>query len=246
MNEKTSSSFILGFFIALGFIASSYLISEAASKIILKDQSIRVKGYSEKHITADTAQWSGSFAISAGQLEVAYESVKTQLDKVLSFLESTGIPRDQIEIQPVSTSFRYQYTEKGTRTNQIESYVLEQRISLTSSDVQLIDRISKTSTQLIKSGIAFQSNSPRYFFSKLNDLKISLLAEATKNALERAENIAASVGSSVGTLKSASQGVFQITPVNSTDVSDYGTYDTSSIDKTVKAVVTVNYYVEKS
>lgn len=65
-----------------------------------------------------------------------------------------------------------------------------------------------------------------------------------KNALARAKQIASSTGSSVGALKSASKGVFQITPVNSTNVSDYGTYDTSLIDETVKAVITVRYFVK--
>jgi hypothetical protein len=75
-------------------------------------------------------------------------------------------------------------------------------------------------------------------------LKIQLLGEATKNARMRAEELASNSGSQVGELKYASQGVFQITPVNSTDVSDYGIYDTFTIDKSINAVVTIEYSIK--
>lgn len=75
-------------------------------------------------------------------------------------------------------------------------------------------------------------------------MKIQLLGEATKNARMRAEGLARNSGSEIGTLKYASQGLFQITPVNPTDVSDYGIYDTTTIEKSVKAVVTIEYSIK--
>jgi hypothetical protein len=84
----------------------------------------------------------------------------------------------------------------------------------------------------------------QYFYTKLNDLKVELLNEATKNAFERAEAIASSTNNSAGAVITASQGVFQITSRDSVDSSDYGYYDTSAIDKKVNAVVRASFKVK--
>src|SRR4029077_8073817 len=97
---------------------------------------------------------------------------------------------------------------------------------------------------LIQDGIAFTSNAPEYYFTKLDDLKIQMLGQATKDARERAEQLAVNSRSKVGALRSASQGVFQITPPFSTEVSNTGQSDTTSIDKSIKALVTVEYAIE--
>jgi hypothetical protein len=128
-------------------------------------------------------------------------------------------------------------------TNIVEGYNLVQPLSITSSNIEQIAEIANEITVLIQQGVEFDSFPPQYFYTKLDDMKIELLGEATKNAYMRAEQLAENSGSKVGSLKYASQGVFQITPVYSTQVSDYGTYDTSTIEKSVKAVVTIEYSI---
>jgi hypothetical protein len=109
----------------------------------------------------------------------------------------------------------------------------------------LVEKVSKDSSDLIRDGIEFRSYSPVYTFSTIEKIKLELLASATQNAYERARTLAENSGGKAGKLVSASQGVFQITPLNSTDVSDEGEYNTSTIDKMVKAVVTLEFNVEK-
>jgi uncharacterized protein len=87
------------------------------------------------------------------------------------------------------------------------------------------------------------SQPPQYLFTKLDDLKVDMIGEATKNAVERGRKIAQSTGRDVGVLRSAQVGVFQITPKNSTEVSDYGLYDTTAIEKKVTAVVNANFSI---
>jgi hypothetical protein len=86
---------------------------------------------------------------------------------------------------------------------------------------------------------------PQYFYNNLNEVKVRLIGAATKDSLLRAEQFAANSGVTVGPLRSASQGVFQITAPNSTETADYGSYDTSTVEKLVKAVVTVEYSVAR-
>ncbi len=83
-----------------------------------------------------------------------------------------------------------------------------------------------------------------YYLQSLPAIKLDMLAEATKNAQVRADKIASSTGARIGRVESANMGVFQVTTVNSTDISDYGTYDTTSINKKVTAIVRTDFLLE--
>ena len=136
-------------------------------------------------------------------------------------------------------------TEQGVSTHTIEGYVLTQAVGLDSEDVALVNRISKESTALIRDGIAFESSDPDYYYTKLDGLKIEMLGLAAEDARARAEQLAAKSGARLGVLRNASQGVFQITPAYSTATSGYGMYDTSTIVKAIKSVVTVEYAIHR-
>jgi len=109
--------------------------------------------------------------------------------------------------------------------------------------LQKITALAKNTLQLINAGVIFSSQNLEYYYSQLPDLRVALLSDAIKDAKDRATKIAESSGKRVGTLKSATMGVVQVMNVNSTDVTDYGTYDTSNIEKevmiTVRAVFTL-------
>jgi hypothetical protein len=110
--------------------------------------------------------------------------------------------------------------------------------------VELISQLCRESTDLINSGIEFISEAPQYFYTKLDALKIEMLSKATANAKERAENMVNATGNKIGFMRSAKMGVFQITPVNSTEVSDWGVNDTTSLEKKVTAVVNASFAIE--
>jgi uncharacterized protein len=99
-------------------------------------------------------------------------------------------------------------------------------------------------TELIDQNIQFESGAPEYFYKKRDELKLEMLAKATENAKSRAANMATATGNKIGFMRSARMGVFQITPITSTDVSDFGINDTSSLEKKVMAVVSVSFAIE--
>jgi hypothetical protein len=156
------------------------------------------------------------------------------------------VSKDEIIASQISTETKYKHKkdDNGFETNEIESYCLGQYIQVQSNDVYKIARISRESTELIEHGIIFESKTPEYFYRKLEELKIEMLARATENAKQRAVNMAKSTENKIGFMRSARMGVFQITPVNSTEVSDWGENDTSSLYKKVTAVVTVSFAIE--
>jgi hypothetical protein len=234
---------LLGVFLCAGIIIGTFIISKTVEQVKFQNQRITVKGYAERTITSDIASWRGQITTRSTELVTAYDNLQADLNKVLFYLEQKGISRDDVDIASVITSIQYKRTANGMTTNIVEGYNLVQPVSITSSNIEQIAKIANEITVLIQQGVEFDSFPPQYFYTKLDDMKIELLGEATKNAYMRAEQLAENSGSKVGSLKYASQGVFQITPVYSTQVSDYGTYDTSTIEKNVKAVVTIEYSI---
>lgn len=235
--------FLLGATLALGFTLSAHMLSNAIERL-KHENSIKVKGTSEKVVTSDSATWSTSFSIRAATLKEGYVQLEQHREVVKKFLADAMIPESECDYSPVSTHQEFKKDNRGIDTNEIELYVLHQHIEVKSKDVERIERISKSITELIKSDIEIKSFPPAFVFSGLEKLKLDLLGAATKNAYERAQALAENSGGRVGALSSASQGVFQITPVDSTEVTDSGEYDTSTIEKKVKAVVTLEFHVQ--
>ena len=132
----------------------------------------------------------------------------------------------------------------GTMSNNIESYTVYQSVTVKSNDIEKITKVSKIVDELVNQNINLNAESVRYFVSNLDDIKIKMVGEATKNAKQRAESMVSGTNGKIGTMNSAKMGVFQIVPVNSTDVSDYGINDTSSIEKKVVATVNATFNVK--
>ena len=242
---KNSQIIILGICIAVATIASSVILSGGFLKVMkFTREQINVTGSATKEIKSDYIVWKGEFSRREADLKTAYKSLKDDLDKVKSYLVLKGVSEKETIISQVATETVYKKNEKGNDTNDIQGYRLKQNVEIRSNDVDKIDKVSRESTELIDQGIQFTSPAPEYFYTKLDELKVEMLAKATENAKQRAESMAKSTGNRIGFMRSARMGVFQITPITSTDVSDYGENDTTSLDKKVMAVVTVSFAIE--
>jgi hypothetical protein len=242
---RNSQIIILGVCIAVATIASSIIFSKGFLKIMqFNRQVITVTGSAQKQIRSDYIIWSGGFSRRETDMAAAYRKLAEDLDKVKKYLLVRGVNEKEIIVSQVSTSKIYKKNEKGNNTNDIQWYLLSQNVEIRSNEVDKITRVSRESTELINQGIEFESGTPSYFYTKLDELKLEMLAKASENAKQRAENMVRAAGNKVGFMRSAKMGVFQITPVTSTDVSDWGENDTSSLDKKVMAVVTASFAIE--
>ena len=246
MNENITSNrtamLWLSLPIAVAMIIGAAIAGKTVETIKTPKRSIEVKGYAERKIISDIATWEVSVSTSAPALADAYEKLSRDMEAVSKYLSENGIKKEEINIFPVQTNTVYLKNEKGISTNKIEKYTMDSRMKITSKDVQLISRLSGASASLIKKGIEFSSSYPQYYYTKLDDIKIEILGEATKNARMRAAQIAGNSGAEIGPVVWARQGVLQITAPYSMDISDSGQYDTSSIEKFVKSVVTIEYF----
>lgn len=161
-------------------------------------------------------------------------------------MQKQQVPDDAITLGAINTQAIPEVTVNGSETGQILAYRLSQQLEIRSDEVEKYTDLSQQANELIKEGINLVSEPPQYLYTKLSQLRVEMVAEATKDAKERADAIALSTGNRVGAIRSAKTGVFQITPRNSTDVSDYGIYDTSSLEKDITAVVSVQFGMESA
>lgn len=233
-----------GVALAIGLVLSSLIFGWFYTKTKKGDEAITVTGAAKKRIKSDLVTWSASVNYQAPQLADAYKSLSENVPRVKQYLMSKGIPENQITISSISTQALKKQDGNGVETSEITGYSLRQSVEVRSNDVNKIAQIARESTELINQGILIESGAPQYMFTGLGDLKIEMLGEAAKDAKERAEKIAASTGNSIGAVRSAKMGVMQITAADSTEVSDMGISDTTSIDKDVTAVVNVSFAVD--
>ncbi|MBC7526328.1 MAG: SIMPL domain-containing protein [Chthonomonadaceae bacterium] len=247
---------VLPSIIVVGIIAACLTLAQALVRVKSDSEMIRVTGSARKPIRSDFIIWTGSVSRRAPDIASAYNGVTTDLDKVKAYLLKKGVKETEIILSAISTTTLY---EKQKRTagysdseavgensatfQKIEGYQLSGEVEVRSTDVGLVDQLSRQVSELISSGIALESKSPQYLYTKLSNLKVTMLAEAAKDARVRAEQIAASSGCRIGDVRFARMGILQITPIYSTAVSGEGINDTSSLDKDITAIVTMGYAI---
>jgi hypothetical protein len=242
---RQSQIIVLGICIAVATIASSVIISSGFLKVMkFTREQISVTGSATKEITSDYIVWVGDFSRREADLKSAYKALQEDLNKVRAYLKARGVRDEEYVVSQVTTETVFKKNEKGNDTNDIQGYNLSQNVTVRSHEVDKVTAVSRESTELIDQGVQFTSQAPEFFYTKLDELKIEMLGKATDNARQRAESMVKATGNRIGFMRSARMGVFQITPVTSTDVSDWGMNDTTSLYKKVMSVVTVSFAIE--
>lgn len=242
--EKNNYWMNAGAAMAVGLVVSSLIFGWFYSNAKKGDDAITVTGSAKKRITSDLVVWSAGTSAQAPVLADAYRQLSESTPRIKEYLISKGIPEQQMTVSSISSTTLKRRDADGNETSEITGYSLSQQVEVRSNDVQRIGQIAREATDLINQGILIESKAPQYYYTQIGDLKIEMLGEAAKDAKERAGRIASSTGNSIGAVRSAKMGVLQITAADSTDVSDYGVYDTSTIEKDMTAVVNISFAVD--
>ena len=231
--------------LAVGMVLASSVISKFFVRIG-HEQSITVKGYAEQDVVSDIGTFTCTLSERGENLKAAFVKLQHSKSAALEFLRKAGVGDAEVMQATIVTAKVPKRDEHGKDTNVTEFYDVSQMLTITSTNVARIKEMSVRITELIQDGIEIQASAPAFTISMLSDTKMALLAAATENGYQRAEALASNSHGKVGSLLSAQQGVLQITARNSTDTSGYGEYDTTTIEKTVKAVVTLEYAIERN
>ncbi len=208
----------------------------------MSKDKITVTGSAYQVVKSDSARLEFEINARKPNKQLAFNTVKSQLPIVMKYLEDKGIK--DIDVKASNGYNTYKYTPNGNMTNEIAYYNLSQQVVIKSDDVQKIKDISTDIQNLLDKGIDINVMSAQYFYSGLSDLKVKLLEEATTDAKDRATAMLKATHNKPGKIQSVNMGVFQITPVDSTNVSDMGINDTSTIDKKVTAVANVVFRIK--
>jgi len=243
VDERLGPGSSAGIALAIGLVLAAVIGGWAFVKGRRDDQIITVTGSARKRIRSDLVIWKAGVSYQAPVLADAYRSLSENVPRVKSYLIGKGIPEDQITISSISSQTLHARNEQGEDTGQITGYSLRQELEVRSNDVDKIAKIAREATELINQGILLESLAPSYLYTKLGEEKIAMLAEAAKDAKVRAERVAESTGSSIGSVRTARMGVLQITPADSNEVSDMGMNDTSSLEKDITAVVNIGFEI---
>jgi len=206
-----------------------------------QQQDLRVKGYARTRVTSDMAVWTIDVAGEAPTLVEAFEKIDASTQHVQRFLDEHGFQPSDVQLSAISTVTHHARDAEGNTLRRVEAYALHRSFTVTTSDVQRVAGAAGQVTQLLREGVHVQSSPPKYTYTKVGDVKIAILGEASADARHRADEIAAKAGCTVSEVRDARMGVMQITRPNSTRVTSYGIYDTDTIEKDISVVVTVTF-----
>ena len=210
------------------------------------NNSIDVTGLATKDFTSDLIVWKCSFSRKSPSIKDSYRALKKDSESIKSYLLKKGVKENEIVFSSVNIEKEYRSEIKENQKNQIfDGYRLVQNVTIESKEVEKIETVSRSITELIDLDIELNSMEPIYLYTKLAELKIEMIAKATTDARNRAEQIAIHAGSSLGSMRNANMGVFQITGQNSAEEFSYGgTFNTSSKKKTASITAKLEFSVD--
>lgn len=238
------TSIIISVIAAVALIGTACILGSAYKYKYKVNQVITVTGNAKKDFDSDIVKWTATYSRKSMNLSGASEQLRKDRELVKNFLVQKGIKESEIVFDPVIIvrDFNYHTDERGNSYNTFAGYSLSQNVIVESKELDKVDNASREISGLISQGVELMSNAPNYYYSKLEDLKLALIAEASQNAKSRAENIAKESGSSLGKLLKADLGIFQITGQNSNEEFSYGgVFNTTSRAKTANITVKVSY-----
>jgi uncharacterized protein len=238
-------NYIVAAIVGICFIIAFWVVARAYRYRFTSTENINVTGSAEKDFVSDLIVWNGSYSRKSMDLKEAYSMLKQDEVSITNYLRSKGVAPNEMVVEAVEINkdFNNTYDESGRQTGSVfTGYNLRQVIKLESKDVNKVEKISREITELIQSGIELTSLPPAYYYSKLSELKIDLLAKASADGHTRAETISKNSGNSLGALKKANMGVFQIVGQNSNEDYSYGgAFNTSSKFKTATITIKMEF-----
>jgi len=244
-----------GAFFAMANIICVGLLVWAYLQVKIEPKTLAVTGSARKAIVSDRITWTCCVTANDSDLVAAYDAINASATKVRDYLIANGVKASDIKLAAIDTCRRYRQEvlpgtggDKGNpptivTTEQVEMYMLTQYIHVESDDMQHVPEVARSVTSLIKEGVEVDSYYPRYLYTKLAELKIDMIAEATRDATTRANQIVSNANGSLGKLVEARLGVMQVNPKGSTSTSAEGNNDTSSYEKEIMAVVSTRFEV---
>lgn len=231
-------------FIGICLALAGYFIGNGFYQSRMADRYVTVKGLAEKDVKSDLALWTIRFTTTNDSLSDAQEKIEADRGTLMSFLKKKGLSDTEVFPGQVNVTdlLAQSYRSEGSTQSR---YIITSNVIVRTDKVDLANEISRGMGEVVRKGVVLAdfegSAGPKYLFTKLNEVKPEMIAEATKNARIAAEKFAADSKSDVGAIRRASQGIFSITAPDDPE----GMTDYTHIAKRVRVVSTIDYYLAK-
>jgi hypothetical protein len=225
--------------LTFGLVVDGYLLGNGLVRAREADRSVTVRGLAERDVTADLATWSLSYSAKAGDLATAQADAEQDSEAIRAYFRELGFPAEALQPAGVNVS---QYSNNG-----VQEFTVRQNMTLRSNDIKRAQEAARRQFDLVRRGVVLEDGSGMsYKFTGLGALKPAMIALATKDARASAEQFAKDSGTSVGSIKSASQGYFSIAPRDGDSGADSEGGGGSAPDspyKRVRVVTTIDFYL---
>jgi hypothetical protein len=233
---------------AIAILCAAFFLGTSYRYKFKSSETIEVTGLAEKSFMSDQVIWHGTYTRQDFDLKTAYAAIKQDEQQIRAYLTASGIPASSCTFSAVDVQRMYNTqtdAQGNSRENIFAGYRLSAGVTVDSKELEKVERMSREITALLEKGIELNSPTPDYYFSGLNALKIDLLAKASADARARAESIASNAHATLGELRKATMGVFQITGKTENENYSYGgAFNTSSKEKKASITIRAAYQVE--
>ena len=233
-----------GAVLALANVLCVVIFSWAWMRVRTEPKVLSVTGSAKRLIESDLIVWKCRISASHMNLVEAYTALTSSREKLIAYLQQKGVGPQEITPKAVTSLKRFKRNDQGIETDELLAHDLTQEVEISSARVKEVSDLANNITELIKEGIYLESEPPRFIYTKLAEFKVAMLADATKDATARAQQIATNSGARLGAIQEARMGVMQINPLHSNDVSDSGNNDTTSLKKELTAVVSARFELQ--
>lgn len=233
--------------IALAIIITAVILGRAWKQSHASRDTVSVTGLATQDFVSDLIVWEGYFSAESVSTKDAYAQIKKDGETIKDFLVKKGLNENDIVFSSVTinNNYEYVYDKDGNSTSRFKDYTLSQNVTVKSKDVDKVETVSREASELIDLGVNYRSYSPSYYYTKLSELKTSMLSKAAQDARNRADSIVTNADAGLGYLKKATMGTFQITAQNSDEDFTYGgVFNTSSKEKTATVTVRLEYGIK--
>ncbi|MDR5903473.1 MULTISPECIES: SIMPL domain-containing protein [Halomonas] len=228
--------------LAVATIVAASLIGEGLTDLRTGDRYVTVKGLAEREVEADLALWPLHFVASGTTLQQAREEARVSREAIFAFIERHDIDAQQVELQRLNVNDTAANPYRSGDTE--PRFIINQTLMVRSTEIERIRDTAQAVGELLDAGVVLSSDygpsGPIYLFNRLNEIKPTMIAEATAAARESAEQFARDANADIGTLRRANQGVFEIRARDQAA----GIPEEQQPIKTVRVVTTIEYYLD--
>jgi uncharacterized protein len=238
--ERNSRNVVLiaAVVLALGIIVGGYLLGDGLRRARMADRAVTMRGLAERNVTADLATWTISFSAQGSELSAVQAEIERDALTLANFFRAQGFPTEAVTDVGVSVNSYYD-------SNRGENNVtVSRRVQLRTTDVMRARRAYSRQFDLVRTGVSIQEGSGmQYSFTRLNDIKPQMIAQATRNARESAQQFAQDSGAGVGGIRSATQGYFSVGARDGA-ATEEGMGGNDSPFQKVRVVTTIEFYLD--